>query len=523
MKKESLRTKIIWGLSMCSFEKSSADDIAKTLITGPQHAVRAVYTPSMHQHLNKLRASLNAQSQSVPLKFSQSEGWLPFVISLAGRRAVLKTPDRLCAVQREEEFELPFRVSFSDCVEKEFDPSQVAHREVVVSHWDMLKDLKSGVKLSFSYGQVEATITSIKKTSPNEIVTVVKIDSGDSLMNGMHVFSKALPSQLFPLIENDKLALENKLGGISDYILIHGINNAEEVQELKRFILGSGAASSKRHPTVGISALVKDKSAPIPPKFIFKVDSEVALSLLDEVLPLVDGVFLSRSELGLYVNVFTLPSLQKEIIAKCNQAGKLIIVASELMFSMRTNSTPTRAEVSDLANIVADGADAVMLSEEVVEGPFSKEAAEVTFDTIQNCSGMLEANWHRVPFEIHNEEDALAAGAIEIAKNTNARAIVCLTEGGYTAQRLSSFKTPIDIIAITYNRNVMRQLNIIGSVNAMVLDKHPPFDQVLHETKAMLVKYCGFEAKDKIVYVSLTASPVSARNSNLFTLQEIGS
>ena len=237
---------------------------------------------------------------------------------------------------------------------------------------------------------------------------------------------------------------------------------------------------------------------------------------------------LSRSDLGLTIDPAELPLIQKQVLAKCNQKGKVVIVASELMYSMRVNPNPTRAEVSDMANAAADGADALYLAEEVTDGPHPDLVAAVSKETLANGDrgeadeGSAHSNWHRVPFNISNDDDAVAFGAIQVAEYADVKSIVCLTEGGYTAVRLSSLRTPAQIIAITYNNQIMRQLGLLRAVKVLTLDSAPAFDQVLEETKKALVKHCGFGRGDRFVYVSLTASSISARNSNIFTLQDIG-
>jgi pyruvate kinase len=139
-----------------------------------------------------------------------------------------------------------------------------------------------------------------------------------------------------------------------------------------------------------------------------------------------------------------------------------------------------------------------------------------------NSEAWFEKKWH--PFEmdqIPTDDDAVTYGAIRIAQQANVRAIVCFTEGGYTAMKLSSMRTPTDIIAITCNKKIMRQMNLLRSVTAVVLESRSQVERILSETKEILVKNYDFKKGEKFVFVSLTASSVSEKNSNMFTVQEI--
>ena len=293
---------------------------------------------------------------------------------------------------------------------------------------------------------------------------------------------------------------------------------------IKNSILNGEGQTSKRHPSVSISKEILEQEAQLPPRFIYKIDSKTALSLLPSILPYVDGVLLGRSELGQTEHPHNLPILQKNLVHQCNKMSKTIIIASELMHSMCKNSNPTRAEVSDLANAAADGADALSFSHAVTEGPHANLLAKVSQETLLNSEAWGESKWH--PFEmdeIPDDDDAVTYGAIRIAEQANAKAIVCFTEGGYTAMKLSSMRTPTQIIAITCNKKVMRQLSLLRSVQCALLNSKLHMEKILQDTKSILVKNFNYQVGDKFIFVSLTASSVSARKSNLFTLQEIES
>lgn len=517
----STKTKLIWSITQRSFERKSVDEIAAQVVDTGLGAVRFVMARNTREKMPELRkaiASRMASKWGVPTP----EGWVPFLASFIGRRATLRLPpgapkEALEGQTLEVEI-LAIPQYFTDG----FSPPLANGRlQILASASDMVGELKVGSAIWLSYGQVECELIEVKSAAGTGVVGKMKVVRAGALLDGMDVHSPEMPRGLFPLLPHDLAVIEDGCLADADYVLVSGLQTRDQLAQLRKQILPGTGKESRRHPTVAITDQVRQKRAELPPRIILKVDSESALKLVPELMDDVDGILLSRSELGLTVNCNSLPLIQKELLARGNQAAKVMIVASELMYSMRTNPNPTRAEVSDMANAAADGADALFLSEDVTEGPFGTLVAEVSHETLQSSESFSEGNWHRVPFEVRNEDDAIAFGALEIAERSGAKAIVCLTEGGYTAVRLSSLQTPVPVIAFTYNTNVMRQLNLLRGVTAFVLEGSPHFEDVLSQTKLMLTQHAGFHRGDSFVFVSLTASPVSAKNSNLFTLQTV--
>lgn len=513
------KTKILWSLSQSSFERQPSPKLAAQLCELSVDALRVMVTPALLPLLQGLREEISAHGRTV-LHRSTPAGHLPFVCSLVGRRARLRVPSGQSDLKAGEPFNVIVRTDFDACVHPDKTPLP-ADVEIVLSVADMRSQLKVGSQLVISYGQTVLDVTQMETMGESLRLKVVA-SQPIQLLSGMDVQSKDLPNTLLPLLPQDEEVISHRFKHVADYVVVHGLRTREELLQLKaRIMPEKSGQGSLRHPSISVGPAVRDAKATLPPRWIWKVDSKESLDLLPNVLDCVDGVLLSRSELGHSVATNSLPIVQKELIARCNDAAKIVIVASELMYSMRVNPNPTRAEVSDLANAAADGADALLFAEEVTEGPFGSIVAQMSRETLVNAASFLESNWNRVQFQAQSDEDAIAYGALKVARDVGARAIVCLTEGGYTAFRLASLRTPIDIVAISYNENIMRQLSLVNAVRGMTLDSSLPFDQILAETKLKLHQSFGFNKGDKIVFVSLTASSVSARNSNIFTVQEI--
>ncbi len=205
------------------------------------------------------------------------------------------------------------------------------------------------------------------------------------------------------------------------------------------------------------------------PFIIAKIETGEAINNLEEILGLCDGVMVARGDLGAEFGVTKLPRIQKHIIATANRMNKPSITAAQMLTTMKDNPFPTRAEVSDIANAVYDGTDAVMLSDETTIGKFPLEAVEVLHDTIKDVE--KEYPYFK-EFSKVCIDDAVAKSAVELAKNLDKEALVSFTMSGTSAQSLSKFRPKQSIYAISHSLKTHRKLNIVWGVNPLfIMDK----------------------------------------------------
>lgn len=259
------------------------------------------------------------------------------------------------------------------------------------------------------------------------------------------------------------------------------------------------------------------------PFLVAKVDSAGICNNLDSVLDVVDGLMISRRELALTTDPATVPMLTKEMLQLCAHRYKLSMVASEMLASMRFNPTPTRAEVSDVANAVLDGTDAVVLSEEVSQGRFGSKATQLLKRIIldvENESG-AKPNWNRDEPVIETEFDAVAFQAYKTAQRIDAKAIVCITHSGNTPMRIASFGVDIPILAVTFSEHVLRRLCLVRGVSGLVLESDPHLDDVLPTVNDRLKRESWLSEDDHIVFVTITLSSLGREESNLFSVQKL--
>lgn len=261
-----------------------------------------------------------------------------------------------------------------------------------------------------------------------------------------------------------------------------------------------------------------------PPWIILKIDSENSYRNLRELIPHIKGVLISRIELGMSMEPAKVPMITKEVIQLCNDKAKIVMVASEILGSMRHNATPTRAEVSDIANAAMDGADGVVLSEDLGLGSYAVRGLELAKKIIGDIEGQRrfhDLNWVKHGPEINHTLAAVTYTGYRTAHRNNAKAIVCLTNKGNTALLLASFRTNIPIFAVTLSTDVLRRLALIRGVHGLLLEDAPSIDEVLPMINNRIVRDTWLKPGEKIVFVSVSLSSVGEKASNLFTVQTL--
>ncbi len=206
------------------------------------------------------------------------------------------------------------------------------------------------------------------------------------------------------------------------------------------------------------------KSHDFAPFVIAKIETGEAITNLEAILELCDGVMVARGDLGAEFGVTRLPRIQKHILHVANAMNKPSITATQMLTSMKDNPYPTRAEVSDIANAVYDGTDAVMLSDETTVGRYPVEAVTVLHDTIKD----VEKDYpYYKDYPTHDESDAVSKSAVELAKNLHKEALVPFTTSGMSAQTLSKYRPRQSIYAVSHSLATHRRLNLIWGVRPL--------------------------------------------------------
>jgi pyruvate kinase len=202
---------------------------------------------------------------------------------------------------------------------------------------------------------------------------------------------------------------------------------------------------------------------------IAKIERSEALQNLEEIMKISDAAMVARGDLGIEIPIEKVPVAQKMIVEKCNRIGKPVIVATQMLESMVESPRPTRAEVTDVANAIYDGADAIMLSEETAIGKYPSQAIQIMSKVALEVEQVLPYDMilmnkgKELPPET---DDAISYSACHTARQLQAKAIVAFTSSGSTARRVSKYRPQVPILAITSNNNTMKQLCLSWGVNA---------------------------------------------------------
>ena len=237
-------------------------------------------------------------------------------------------------------------------------------------------------------------------------------------------------------------------------------------------------------------------------QIISKIESQEGIDNFEEILELSDGIMVARGDMSVEVPFEKVPVVQKRFIKRCNEVGKPVITATQMLESMMNNPLPTRAEASDVANAIYDRTSAIMLSGECAMGKFPLECIQ-TMDKIAKRVEPEINYWRRFDDKdkivLRNLEDNITYSTCIIAKNTNADAIVAYTHTGDSARRLSGMGAGCPIIAITDNKRTFRQLGLAWNVHPVYVDPKDSIDNTVEAGLEKLKAMGILEAGDKVV------------------------
>jgi pyruvate kinase len=282
-----------------------------------------------------------------------------------------------------------------------------------------------------------------------------------------------------------------------DYIAMSFVRNAADVKDIRR-ILDRSEAGKKI-------------------KVIGKIEKPEALDNMDEILPLLDAVMVARGDLGIETPAASVPVVQKQLVARCRDAGIPAIVATQMLDSMQRNPRPTRAEVSDVANAVADHADAVMLSGETASGKFPLESVRIMADTIRAIEASMVDERPMWALNGSRGVPELIGSAVRMLSDALGKApIVTLTASGRTAREVVSFRPEANVYAMTPDATVQRQMQLLWGAESFLIPKSRPSDHLKH-AMSLLIKQKMIKKGTRVVVVSGIGKPGSANRIEIVT------
>jgi pyruvate kinase len=346
---------------------------------------------------------------------------------------------------------------------------------VNLPHTEIFAAIKPGDRLLIDDGKLRLVVTEV---SPQRIVARVEVGGKVSNRKGVSLPDTMVP--LAALAAKDVADLEAALDTGVDWVALSFIQRPEDIAEAKKITRGRAAVMAK-------------------------IEKPQAVARLSDILDLADALMVARGDLGVEMPLEKVPGVQKDMTRACRRAGKPVVVATQMLESMIASPVPTRAEVSDVATAIFDGADAIMLSAESAAGQYPVEAVA----TMNRIAEQVERDAIYLPslHVLHTEPeatgaDAIAAAARQVAETLDLSAIVCWTSSGSTGLRVSRERPQCPIVAISPIITAGRKLSVVWGVHCVIAEDARDQDDMVERACRLAFKEGFAKAGQRIIVVA---------------------
>ena len=376
----------------------------------------------------------------------------------------------------------------------------VGNKEIVsVNYKELAKDVKKGDRILLSDGAIELEVL---ETDGTKIKTIVK--NGGRITHRRGVNVPGVDLSIESLTKRDmefiKLGVEEDV----DYFAVSFVRKKEDVQKLKD--------------------ILKENDSDIP--VIAKIETKQAIQNLEEIARVSDGLMVARGDLGVEIPIEDVPVAQKRIIELANRLAKPVITATQILDSMVNNPRPTRAEITDIANAILDGTDALMLSNETAIGKYPIDCIKVMDRVTRKAEESLEfyrhisLDWLRSFSAIYDTSDAISHACWQLSKDLNVKLIITSTSSGSTARRVARFRPQALIVATTPSEKTYHRLSLVWGVFPLVIDDVKTTDDLI-EKSLDKVKEKGLTEEGDIVIVTAGIPPGKPGTTNMVKVQKV--
>lgn len=367
---------------------------------------------------------------------------------------------------------------------------------VTTTYITLAHEVKLGDTILIDDGKI--ALQAIHKIG-NDLIT--KVIHGGTLRphKGINLPSTALSTP--SLTDKDRFDLKFGLQHEVEWVALSFVRKAQDIIELKDIIKQAGKST----------------------KVIAKIEKPEALEHLQEIIQVADALMVARGDLGVEIAMEKVPMTQKHIVMQCNRAGKPVIIATQMMESMIENPTPTRAETNDVANAVLDGADALMLSGETAMGKYPIHVIKQMKKTIlavEESAPIYNRYQGASPTSITFYNDSLVRTACILSAEIQAKAIVCLTQTGWTALELAKHRPQASIFVFTANKTLLSNINLIWNVRGFYYDKMESTDLTFADIERFLMDHHHLKSGD--VFISMASMPIHSRQrTNMLKVNQV--
>ena len=357
--------------------------------------------------------------------------------------------------------------------------------------------IKPNDKILINDGLIELTVIKI-----DELDIVCLVETGGLIRENMGVNiphrQLEIPFLAEADIEDIKLATEMKV----DFLALSFVSSAMDVLEINDLLV------TLNNDHIGI---------------ISKIETVGAILDIDAIIKLSEGVMIARGDLGVEIPLEKIPNIQKEIVEKCFNNNKISIVATEMLASMQENKRPTRAEVSDVANAVLDGVDAVMLSGETTIGHYPIETVNIMKRIIESTEediNYVELLNKKMEIEKQDITTAIAYSVVDTALRLKPKAIVVSTKSGYTAKKISGFRPNVPILAMSPNEDTIYNLALNWGVYPILVPHYNSTDDIVNKAKEIAKQMMALDTKD-IIIITGGFPMTKIKHTNFMKVEEI--
>lgn len=368
---------------------------------------------------------------------------------------------------------------------------------VYLSYPEFPKDVAEGDTILINDGKLVLQVTSTDRKT--EVTTTVEHGGLMESRKGVNLPNTKISMPC--LTEKDRADLDFALEHKVEWVGLSFVRSASDIIELKEIIKSRGSKT----------------------KVVAKIEKPEAVKDLNNIIRETDAVMVARGDLGVEIPMQQVPVVQKTIVKKCLNEAKPVIIATQMMESMITNPAPTRAEVNDVANSVLDGADALMLSGETSVGAHPALVIKSMYSIIRHLETKGDI-YYRTLKPISSIDrtitDSICQASVELAAQADAKGIITMTNSGYTAFKISSYRPKANIFVFTDNRAILNMLSLVWGVRGFYYDKYVSTDHTIADLKLRL-KREGLVKEGDLV-INIASMPITERGqSNMMKLSMV--
>lgn len=364
-----------------------------------------------------------------------------------------------------------------------------------VNYKDALDDIPEGAHVLLEDGLMELEVTAKEKDA-----LLCTIISGGVLLDRKGVNVPGVTLNVPFISEQDREDIIYACQHDGDYLALSFVDEKEDVLQAREIL-----KEQNREDMLVIS----------------KIESETAIDNIDDIIEVSDGIMVARGDLGVEVPVVNLPIYQKTIIEKCRAQGKFCIVATEMLSSMQKSARPTRAEVSDIANAVIDGTDAVMLSGETTTGKHPIEAVTYMANVCENTEKYLQYQEKVETVYQMDVSSSIAKGVVEITNDIDIQAIITATMTGHTTRNISNLRPNTMIIAACPNEDIAHKLALNFGVYPMITDLSGSTDEIVKKCTEQAKKEFGLKENDLVVVTGGFPNSTTTPRTNYLKIESL--